>query len=145
LQSVITADYDLQNFLLKRISKLSSKQNKSISLKTRVFKYLLSNSYCSDFSQAAVAANFNTSPRNLQKKLKDEGSSFQRIVESVRKSLALDCLNSGDYPLKDISNILGYNEVSSFSRAFKRWTNKTPNEVRNSSRNKLYKKTRQPY
>jgi AraC-like DNA-binding protein len=40
--------------------------------------------------------------------------------------LAIHFLESGKYQVKEISTMLGYNELSAFSRAFKRWTGKTP-------------------
>ena len=135
-QQIISADYELQDMLLTKIAGLNANQNQSKLLKKRVYNYLLSNSYCSDFSQAAVAANFNTSPRTLQKKLKEEGTSFQNVVDIVRKTLAIHYLKNGSYQLKDISGILGYNEISSFSRAFKRWTGKSPEEFRNKAHSK---------
>ncbi|WP_349315271.1 AraC family transcriptional regulator [Chitinophaga sp. MM2321] len=51
---------------------------------------------------------------------------YQEVADAVRKSLALHYISSGNYPLKDISYMLGYNELSAFTRAFKRWTGNTP-------------------
>jgi len=41
-------------------------------------------------------------------------------------SLAIHYMKAGSYQLKEISYLLGYNELSAFSRAFKRWTGKAP-------------------
>ena len=64
--------------------------------------------------------------RAFQRKLQEEGVSFQQLADSVRKSIAMHYLQSGNYPVKEVSYILGYNELSAFTRAFKRWTGKTP-------------------
>ncbi|WP_420980183.1 helix-turn-helix domain-containing protein [Chitinophaga sp. 30R24] len=58
----------------------------------------------------------------MQRKLKEEGGKYQNIA----CSLAIYYISSGNYPLKDISWMLGYNELSAFTRAFNRWTGSTP-------------------
>ncbi|MGV3557324.1 helix-turn-helix domain-containing protein [Larkinella arboricola] len=95
-------------------------------MKERIRSYLLTNAYLGVPTLEQMAANFNTSPRSLQRKLQDEGVTYQQVADSIRKSLALNYLSSGTYPVKEISYILGYNELSAFSRAFKRWTGTTP-------------------
>lgn len=95
-------------------------------LQTRISNFLLANTYLGIPSLEELAANFNTSARSLQRKLQEEGVTYQQIVDTIRKSLALHYLQSGNYPLKEISYILGYNEISAFNRAFKRWTGTTP-------------------
>jgi AraC-like DNA-binding protein len=92
--------------------------------------YLMENSYTGLHSLEDVASNFNMTARSLQRRLQDESVTFQQITESVRKSLALHYLESGKYQIKEISAMLGYNEISAFSRAFKRWTGKAPVEFR---------------
>ncbi len=92
---------------------------------TKVYNYLLTNSYLNSFPQEAVAANFNISLRNLQRRLKEEGITYFQIADKVRKTLAVNYLSSDNYKAKDIAYILGYNGQSAFLRAFKRWTGKT--------------------
>lgn len=122
---LITADYELQQLLTDKIHQLQ----KSVvpeSLEIRVFNYLLANAYLGVVSVEAIAANFNMSARTLQRKLKDAGTNFQLIADEVRKSLALEYLQAGSFPLKEISYLLGYNELSAFNRTFKRWTGIAP-------------------
>ena len=95
-------------------------------LKERVRRHLLSNAYLRMPPLAAEAANFALSRRSMQRKLQEEGVSYAQLVDAVRKSLALHYLQAGHYPLKEISCLLGYNEISAFSRAFKRWTGASP-------------------
>ncbi|ASZ15123.1 AraC family transcriptional regulator [Chitinophaga pendula] len=121
---IITANYELQAVLLKKVSDMMDAGNGD--LKTRIRNFLLANAYLGIPTLEAIAANLNTSARSLQRKLKEEGSSYQEIVDAVRRSLTLHYLQSGDYPLKEISYMLGYNERSAFNRAFKRWTGATP-------------------
>lgn len=77
-----------------------------------------------------IAASLNMSKRSLQRRLKAEKTTFQEILDQIRKNLALDYLQNSKIPIKEISFLLGYNEVSAFSRALKRWTNRAPNSYR---------------
>jgi AraC-like DNA-binding protein len=125
-EPILTANYELQSLLLKKIQALPEQATGTQSLKARIYNYLLSNAYLGIISLEQMAANFNISPRSLQRKLKEEGVKYQDIADDVRKSLAMHYMASGNYPLKEVSYMLGYNELSAFTRAFKRWTGDTP-------------------
>ncbi|NSL89840.1 AraC family transcriptional regulator [Chitinophaga sp. Mgbs1] len=125
-EPILSANYELQSLLLKKTGKLQHKTDKPQSLEVRVYNHLLANSYLGIISLEEMAANFNLSPRSLQRKLQEEGVKYQDIADSVRKSLALYYISSGNYAMKDISYMLGYNELSAFTRAFKRWTGSSP-------------------
>jgi AraC-like DNA-binding protein len=122
-EPIITANYEFQTELLK---KLNVAPTETETYHVKVMEYLLKNSYMGIKTLEDVAANFNITPRSLQRRLKEESTSFQQIADEVRKSLALHYLEKGKYQLKEISYFLGYNELSAFSRAFKRWTGKAP-------------------
>jgi AraC-like DNA-binding protein len=110
---------------LKKVGEQYKEFENAKALKERIRSFLLANAYLGIPSLEQLAANFNTSPRSLQRKLQEEGVTYQEVADSIRKSLALHYLSSGS-PVKEISYILGYNELSAFSRAFKRWTGRTP-------------------
>jgi AraC-like DNA-binding protein len=123
---ILSANYALQKLLLEKMAALIQDTNESNTWHSKIYTYLLTNSYLSAFSQEMVAANFNMTTRNLQRKLKDEGITYLEIIESVRRTLAINYLSNSAYNIKDIAYMLGYNEASAFLRAFKRWTGKTP-------------------
>ena len=126
-ESILTADYDLQKFLIQRLgSKRKDQFAPSAGFKGKIRDYLMQNSYLGILSLDDVAANFNLSPRSLQRRLQEEGITFQQLADSVKKSLAIHFLGSGKHQVKEISIMMGYNELSAFSRAFKRWTGKAP-------------------
>jgi AraC-like DNA-binding protein len=71
-----------------------------------------------------------TSKRSLQRKLHEQGTTFKTILTEVRKELALKYIYDRKLTLTEISFMLGFSEMSSFSRAFKRWTGESPKEFR---------------
>jgi AraC-like DNA-binding protein len=123
---ILTANYALQESLLQKINAVSPGKLESDSWQDKVQQYLLKNAYLGIVPLEEIAANFNVSPRSLQRKLKDERVTYQELADDVRKSLALHYVETGGYYAKEISYMLGYNELSAFSRAFKRWTGKAP-------------------
>ena len=86
-----------------------------------------------NFNSEVVAAALHMSPRNLQRKLAAENTSFRKLLEAVRQELAESYLADGSFSLLEISYLLGFSEQSAFSRAFKRWTGFTPQAFRNNT------------
>lgn len=125
-EPIITANYELQKILLQKASELKTGSIKKQTLQSRIYNYLLANSYLGIVSLDDIESNFNISARTLQRKLKEEGINFQQIADEARKTLAINYLKAGSYPVKEISYMLGYNELSAFTRTFKRWTGITP-------------------
>lgn len=78
----------------------------------------------------AVARAMAVSPRTLCRRLNEEGSSFRRVLSDVRKSLALDYLESFDLPLEEIAALLGYQDAANFNRAFRQWVGDAPGRYR---------------
>ncbi len=78
----------------------------------------------------AVARSLRMSRRTLQRRLADDGVAFGDLVDEVRRGLADDYVRDARRPLGEVAFLLGYAELSPFLRAFKRWTGKTPSEVR---------------
>lgn len=77
-----------------------------------------------------VAKQFNTSSRNLRRRLQVEGSSFRLLLEEVRQTLAEELLAIDGLSLEEIAERLGYAEVSNFIHAFKRWKGLPPHQYR---------------
>jgi AraC-like DNA-binding protein len=129
-EPILTANYELQKVLLDRVNTLSKDAGNAETWQAKIYTYLLQHAYLGILSQEEVAANFNVSARSLQRKLREEGVTYQQLSDSVRKSLAMHYIRSGTYQLKEISGMLGYNELSAFTRAFKRWTGQAPASYR---------------
>ncbi|UVE17930.1 AraC family transcriptional regulator [Pseudomonas sp. LS44] len=80
--------------------------------------------------RAELARNLNLSERTLQRRLADEGSSYQQLLSDTRRQLAERHLRDGQLPAAEIAVLLGYSEPSVFFRAFRHWTGLTPGEYR---------------
>ena len=78
----------------------------------------------------SLARQCHMSRQTLYRKLKREGLSFHDLVEDIRKDKALRYVASDHYALGEIAFLLGFSELSAFSRAFKRWTGMTPAQFR---------------
>lgn len=79
---------------------------------------------------AAISKSLGMGTRNLQLKLKEEGTTFSKLLDEIRKELALEYIKDKEITLAEISYILGFSELSVFHRCFKRWTNSTPGYYR---------------
>jgi AraC-like DNA-binding protein len=73
------------------------------------------------------------SERTLARKLSDEGLNFTEILQQMRRDLAVRYLDDRKLPVSKIAWLLGFREVSAFTHAFKRWTGKTPRQMRTAS------------
>ena len=73
-----------------------------------------------------VADTLSTSDRTLQARLESEHSSFRELLEKVRREIATYHLSRGDIQLTQLAMILGYSELSAFSRSFRRWYGVAP-------------------
>lgn len=79
----------------------------------------------SDCSLDTIAEALGYSTRSLQRALMDEGCSFRQIVNDVRADMALKYVQDSKLDIGRIAELLGYSEISAFSRAFRRWHGST--------------------
>jgi len=83
-----------------------------------------------DITAQRVAESLFISQRTLQRQLAREGTSFTAVMEETRRELAERFIRDQSLTLIEITFLLGFSEISSFSRAFKRWTGLAPTEFR---------------
>jgi AraC-like DNA-binding protein len=77
-----------------------------------------------------VARALQTSTRSLRRGLQQMGTSFQTLLDEGRRARAEEWIRSTDMKLQQIAQQLGFSDVRSFRRAFKRWTGRSPNALR---------------
>ena len=81
-----------------------------------------------------VAQLLSMHRRTLNRRLKAEGTTFQRVLDDVRFEVARDLLANSNVHLDDIAAALGYAAVTPFMRTFRRWSGTTPGQWRRSVR-----------
>jgi AraC-like DNA-binding protein len=77
-----------------------------------------------------IAPRLGLSQRTFARRLSLEGYTFSEVLEKLRSDLAARYLTDESLSISKIAWLLGYQEVSAFTHAFKRWTGKTPREAR---------------
>ncbi len=77
-----------------------------------------------------IARALALSKRSLQRRLNEEGMSFKEVLEDTRRALAMNYLLNSDMSVQEIAYLLGFQDPSSFFRAFRSWTGQTPQSVR---------------
>jgi len=87
-----------------------------------------------DFEPETVARTLAMSTRTMQRHLAAAGLSFQEILDNVRRATALRLLREPAATIHEVAFVLGYGDVPSFYRAFRRWTGQTPAEIRKALR-----------
>lgn len=77
-----------------------------------------------------LAKSLKMSEQTLRRKLNDEGSSYQKIKDTLRQELATKLLSQRTMSIAKISKQLNFSEPRAFTRAFKQWSGYTPKEYR---------------
>jgi AraC-like DNA-binding protein len=73
-------------------------------------------------------------PRTLQRQLHRRGTSFKELLEEVRSEAARRYLSESQLQLSQLAAILGYSELSAFSRVFRRWHGRSPQQWQRAKR-----------
>ncbi len=77
-----------------------------------------------------VAERLHMTTPTLHRRLREEGQSFQRLKDECRRDAAINYLRAGSCTNSQVAELLGFSDSSTFQRAFKKWTGKTPQEFR---------------
>jgi AraC-like DNA-binding protein len=128
---VIHADHHLNDLLLKYCEVALADRGGGVSqLRTRVENAISSVLPHGRVLIEDVARSLGMSKRTLARKLSDEGLNYSEIFEYLRRDLAVRYLDDRKMHVSKIAWLLGFHEVSAFTHAFKRWTGKTPSQLR---------------
>lgn len=96
----------------------------------RVEAVLLPLLHTGEASADGVARALGFSRQTLFRKLKSEDASYEQVLDALRHRMALRYLSGGRVSVNETAYLVGFSEPAAFSRAFKRWTGKSPREVR---------------
>ncbi len=115
--------------LKKRLSDLESEASTT----QRVRSVLLEMLPSGETAMVQAAGRLAMSKRTLQRRLSDEGETFQGVLQTTRRQLADHYLSSSSLSPGEISFLLGFRDSNSFIRAYGEWTGHTPGEFREST------------
>lgn len=103
----------------------------SKTLRGRVEALIMPILHTGDVSVETIAAKLGTSRQTLYRQLKDEDATFEHVLDELRHRMALDYIAAKKVSVNETAYLVGFSDPASFSRAFKRWTGKSPRAWRN--------------
>jgi AraC-like DNA-binding protein len=100
---------------------------------TRVKTRLIDSLPSGRVTEESIADALHLSRRSLQRRLKEEGTSYTQVLDETRRQLAAQYVRHSRLSINEITYLLGFSEPSNFSRAFRRWTGASPTAYREST------------
>ncbi|MFA0945251.1 MULTISPECIES: AraC family transcriptional regulator [Pseudomonas syringae group] len=122
----VSYNAELLDILLPELDRRLQKQALSLSLAEQIRWVLRSRLTAGRPDVRSVAAELAMSERSLQRKLTDEGLTFQGLLGETRHQLALEYLADPTLSLMEVAYMLGYEDQNSFFRSFRQWESSTP-------------------
>lgn len=119
---IASADASLSTVLRRHADDLLAKLAPSNSLSAALQRHLVGTLADGLPSIQDAARALGVSTRSLQRRLEEEGTSFKGVLDDARRSLALSYLRESGRTVSEVAFLVGFSEVSAFSRAFRRWT-----------------------
>jgi len=74
----------------------------------------------------SIARKLQMSDRTLRRRLEEDDTTYEKLVEGLRKALAERYMSEPNFSIDDVAFMLGYSEVNAFRRAFRRWHGESP-------------------
>jgi AraC-like DNA-binding protein len=127
---VVNADARLLDVLRRYADDLLARRARKDDLVARAERWILENLHTGDVGVARLARGLGMSDRTLARRLSEDGLTPAGLVEELRQQLANKYLAERAFPLGRITYLLGYSDLSAFTRAFRRWTGRTPSKWR---------------
>lgn len=119
----------LFNHFTRYIENVSADLERSNTYSSRIKEMIVNNVNKHLFSLPDIARKLGLGTRTLQLKLKQEGVTFRKLLEDIRRDLAIHCLKNGN-SVDETAYLLGYSDASAFCHAFRSWTGGTPADFR---------------
>lgn len=126
------ADANLNQIIRKHAELLLAELPRSRNLTDAVRELIIKELASGQPTAAQVADRLRMNQRTLARRLQSEGTSFSALFDDLRRGLALRYLLRSDLRISEVVFLLGFSEVATFYRAFRRWTGQTPVEYRRS-------------
>ncbi|MBL4868345.1 MAG: AraC family transcriptional regulator [Pseudomonadales bacterium] len=120
----------LSRFLKSSLAELMEGNIQNASLNAQI-RNIISKEFGNNFPDfSIICGKLNMTPQTLRRRLKEESTSYQTIKDSIRKDASIFYLSKHELSIDEIALLMGFSEASSFHRAFKKWTGKTPSVYR---------------
>jgi AraC-like DNA-binding protein len=104
----------------------------SRTMRGKVESLLIPRLHAGEAAVELVAKKLGLSRQTLFRRLRSEGVTFEKVLNELRRGLAVDYVHNGRISVSEVARLLGYSEAAAFSRAFKRWTGVSPRVARES-------------
>jgi AraC-like DNA-binding protein len=128
---VVSADNYLNKLLIAYCEEaLARRPTRRHSFRSRVENAVVPLLPHGDAKLSAIANELGLNQRTLARRLAAEGLNFSGVLENLKIDLAWRYLADKDLSISQVAWLLGYQEVSSLTHAFKRWTGRTPRQAR---------------
>jgi AraC-like DNA-binding protein len=127
---LLKADSGLSTVLERHARELLARLPQVRGFVERVRSHVAEGLASGDATNEAIARRLHMSARTLNRRMRDEGTSLQEVVDTLRRELALRYLDERRLAIPEVAYLLGFSEASAFHRAFRRWTGTTPAEHR---------------
>jgi AraC-like DNA-binding protein len=119
--------------LSERAEALLKELDNSKSTRGRVESLLVPMLHTGDAGMDTIADKMGLSRQTLFRKLKAEGTTFEKVLDELRHKMALNYLSGKKVSVNEAAYLVGFSEPAAFSRAFKRWTGSSPRAMRAST------------
>ena len=132
-RTVVAADETLSGYLDRLAESVLKSLSESVSFTDRVRREIWSDLSSGKPSVKRVSSQLGVSPRTLQRRLEEEGTTFAAELDGLRHEMATRLLQDRNLAVYEVAFLLGYSEPSTFYRAFRRWKRLSPHEFRRSA------------
>lgn len=127
---VVNSDPRLLDLLRRYADELLAQQARRDQVVARAERWILDNLHTGEVGVTRLARGLGMSERTLARRLAEDGLTPAGLIEELRRQLADRYLAERAFPLARITYLLGYSDLSAFTRAFRRWTGRTPSQWR---------------
>ncbi len=127
---LVQNELSLSRFLKDSLAQLIDGNIHNVGLPAQI-RAIISRDYGNNFPDfSEICEKLNMTPQTLRRRLKEGNTSYQEIKDSIRKDASIHYLSKPELSIDEIALLMGFSEASSFHRAFKKWTGKTPSAYR---------------
>lgn len=137
--SIAEADLTLGSLLERQAGDLLAKLSQQGTFANEVRQLIREGLPDGEARMATVCLKLGNSTRTLQRKLRDENTSFQELLEETQREMSEFYLHNPELAICEISYLLGFSQPSVFHRAFRRWTGLTPKAFRHKQHRQLHR------